>query len=351
VEERVEDVVVVGGGIVGMSIAAELGRRGRRVVVLERSAGSAATGSSKGTARFRQLANYPDESFLDLGIRARELWGKVESASGDRILVPTGNLSIGDAADLVALANGLRSRGLPVEEVDGADVPRRWPHLRAQARGMLFQLDGEVIAADAAYRAMVKIAESRGVSVVRGAEVGGIATQTDRVAVSAGAESFEGSRLVVAAGPWIASIAALVDLELDVHVSCQTVAWFEMPDEVLARTPTVTDWSGGEPYLLVDPGHGVKAAEHERGPEVAADEPGTIDTASIDRLRGFLSGLFLAPISEPAETDTCLYTNAPGDRIVIESTGRVVAVSACSGQGFQYAPAAAELVTDALDAT
>jgi sarcosine oxidase len=351
VEERVKDVVVVGGGIVGVSIAAELGHRGRSVVVLERSAGSGATGSSKGTARFRQLANYPDESFLDLGIRARELWGEVESGSGERILVPIGNLSIGDEANLLALANGLRSRGLPVEELDGADVPGRWPHMRAQAGGMLFQPDGEVIAADVAYRATVKIAESRGASIVRGAQVVGIDEQTDRVVISTGTESFETSRIVLAAGPWIRSIAALVDLELDVRVSCQTVAWFEMPDEVLARTPTVTDWSGREPYLLVDSGHGVKTAEHERGPEIAADEPGTIDAASIDRLHGFLSGLFFAPIPEAAETDTCLYTNAPGDQIVIESAGRVVAVSACSGQGFQYAPAVAELVSDALDAT
>jgi glycine/D-amino acid oxidase-like deaminating enzyme len=245
VEERVKDVVV-GGGIVGMSIAAELGRRGRSVVVLERSANSAATGSSKGTARFRQLANYPDDSFLDLGIRARQLWGEVESGSGERILLPTGNLSLGDEADLLALANGLRSHGLPVEEVNGADVPGRWPHMRAQAGGMLFQPDGEVIAADVAYRATVTIAESRGVSVVRGAEVVGIEEQTDRVAVSTGAASFEASQVVLAAGPWITRVAALVDLELDVHVSCQTVAWFEMPDEVLARTPTVTDWSGRE---------------------------------------------------------------------------------------------------------
>jgi glycine/D-amino acid oxidase-like deaminating enzyme len=95
----------------------------------------------------------------------------------------------------------------------------------------------------------------------------------------------------------------------------------------------------------------VKTAEHERGPDVDPDEPGTIDTSSIDRLRGFLSGLFLAPIPEATETDTCLYTNAPGDRIVIESIGRVLAVSACSGQGFQYAPAVAELVGGALDTT
>ncbi len=345
-----EDVVVVGGGIVGLAVAAELGRRGHEVRVLERSAATMATGSSKGTARFRQLADYPDESFLDLGIRAREIWREVEAAADDPIFRRTGNLSIGDGADLAALARGLQSRDLPVEEVAGDDVARRWPHLRARADDVLFQPDGEVIAADVAYRAMVTMAASRGVSIERGVTVLGVDQGPDRVQVSTSEGPVEAARVVLAAGPWIARLAASVGLELDVHVSTQTVAWFEMPADILTSTPTVTQWSEREPYLLPD-GPRLKAAEHERGPELDPDDPGGIDPASVERLRAFWSGLFVQPVPDVAETDTCLYTNAPGDRIVIETAARVVAVSACSGQGFQYAPAVAMLVSDAVEST
>lgn len=345
-----EDVVVVGGGIVGMAVAAELGRRDHGVRVLERSVPMVATGSSKGTARFRQLADYPDESFLDLGIRAREIWGEVETAADDRIFRRTGNLSIGTVADLTALAQGLRSRDLPVEEVAGGDVSGRWPHMRARADDVLFQPDGEVITADVAYRAMVTIAASRGVSIQRGVTVLGVDQGPDRLRVSTSDGPVEASRVVLAAGPWVAGLAASVGLEFDVHVSTQTVAWFEMPADIVASTPTVTQWSEREPYLLPD-GRRLKAAEHERGPELDPDDPGGIDQTSVERLRGFLSGLFEAPVPDVAEADTCLYTNAPRDRIVIRTAGRVVAVSACSGQGFQYAPAVAALVSDAVEAT
>jgi glycine/D-amino acid oxidase-like deaminating enzyme len=346
----VEDVVVVGGGIVGMAVAAELGRRGHGVRVLERSAAAAATGSSKGTARFRQLADYPDESFLDLGIRAREIWGDMETVAGERIFRRTGNLSIGDAADLTKLTQGLRSRNLPVEEVAGGDMPRRWPHLRVRADDVLFQPDGEVIAADVAYRAMVAISASRGVSVVRGVTVVGVDQRPDRLLVLTSQGPVEAARVVLAPGPWVAGLAASVGLELDVHVSCQTVAWFEVPADVVASTPTVTQWSEREPYLLPD-GRRLKAAEHERGPERDPDDQGSIDRTSVERLRAFVTGLFVVPLQHVAETDTCLYTNAPGDRIVIETSERVVAVSACSGQGFQYAPAVAALVSDVVEAT
>ena len=130
----------------------------------------------------------------------------------------------------------------------------------------------------------------------------------------------------------------------------QTVAWFEMPVGIVSSTPTVTQWSEREPYLLPD-GPRLKAAEHEPGPELDPDDRGASIKRASNGYADFLSGLFVEPVPEVAETDTCLYTNAPGDRIVIETSGRVVAVSACSGQGFQYAPAVAALVSDVVEAT
>ena len=345
-----DDVVVVGGGIVGLSVAAELAARGRRVTVLERSLGLAAAGSSKGSARFRQAANLPDDGWLDLGIRARERWVDVEPLATGPIFHPTGNLSIGTEDDLAELARGLRSRSLPVEEVEGVDLPRRWPHLRPQHFPVLFQPDGEVIAADVAYAATVALAGARGVSIVRDSPVQAVEVRADRVAMTTPRRTVDAARVVLAAGPWIAPLAQMGGLSLDVRVSCQTVAWFELPD-IPVTTPTVTDLTGAEPYLLPDPGHGVKAAEHARGPEIDPDDPGTTDLESVERLRTFLAALFVVPIAAPATTDTCLYTNAPGDRIALAHRGPVVAVSACSGQGFQYAPAVAELVADAVDAT
>ena len=57
-------------------------------------------------------------------------------------------------------------------------------------------------------------------------------------------------------------------------------------------------------------------------------------------------------LGEPVDVQTCLYANRPDDRFAIERHGRVVAVSACSGHGFKFAPAigerAAELVLEAL---
>jgi sarcosine oxidase len=38
------------------------------------------------------------------------------------------------------------------------------------------------------------------------------------------------------------------------------------------------------------------------------------------------------------ESESCLYTNTADERFIVERHGRVIAVSACSGHGFQFAP-------------
>jgi sarcosine oxidase len=37
-----------------------------------------------------------------------------------------------------------------------------------------------------------------------------------------------------------------------------------------------------------------------------------------------------------------MYTNTPDERFILERRGRVVAGSACNGQGFQFAPETGE---------
>jgi sarcosine oxidase len=339
------DVVVVGGGIIGVCSAAVLAERGRDVLLLERSAAAGAVGSSRGTARFRQLENHPDVAFLDLGVRARTAWGVFETEATAPIFHPTGNLSFGDPQGLAAFGSALRERGLPCEEVTGAEVHARWPILRARIEAALYQPDGEVIAADVAHASVLRVAEHRGVRVRRGVTATAIEPGASGAVVRMDGNPLVARQVVLAAGPWVGPLARTVGIDLPVEVTRQTVAWFGWRDD---PPPTLTEWSGREPYLLWDPGGGLKTAEHRRGPLSDPDDAAEPDDAAIERMKEWIAETFVAPFPPPSSSDTCLYTNAPDDRFVIEREGDVVVVSACSGHAFQYAPAIGGDVADAL---
>jgi monomeric sarcosine oxidase len=332
------DVIVVGAGIVGLATAVGLARRSMDVVVLERFRVGNDRGSSRGTSRFRQLAPHPTAEFVDMGISARRLWGEVEDRCSNSLFRQTGNISLGDPRQLEALSAALHDHAAPCELVRGSAAMDRWPFLRVSPDAIVaYQPDGEVIDVVGAVLAMAGAARAAGARIVEQCRVTSLDAGHDGVTVGTSTERLHARRVVITAGPWANELLSLVGIEIPVSVSTQTVAYFRVDG---FAPPTVTDWRDREPYALPDPVHGLKVAEHGRGPDGDPDSPQPPDTESVHRVTRWVHGLFPGVEPTPHHTEVCFYTNAPDDRFILERRGDIVMGSACSGQGFQFAPLA-----------
>ena len=132
------DAVVVGGGVIGLACAAALAARGRSLVLLERGAGLARETTARNSEVIHAGIYYPPGSLKarlcvagrealyarcrNLGIPHRQL-GKLIVANDDA-----------EIATLEAFARRGAENGAPgLELVDGAEVARREPAVRARA--------------------------------------------------------------------------------------------------------------------------------------------------------------------------------------------------------------------------
>jgi sarcosine oxidase len=338
--ERAE-IAVIGGGVVGAAAALALARRGARVTLLERFGLAEARGSSSGAARIYAPAAYPDESYLEMGLGALRRWRELGEASGESLLVGTGALSHGRFAERELPA--LRAAGVAAELVSSEEALRRFGVGVSDGGPLLHQPDAGVILADRARAALLRLATAHGAELRGGVRVRSIAPTDEAVEIEtdSGGERFAAA--IVAAGPWSRELLAGAGIEVSLSVSCQTVAYFGL--EPRARRPiALMDYEGEEPYALWDPDRGLKAALHARGPEVDPDDAHEPDPAVLKRLGEWVAARFPGAGREPTAVETCLYTNAPGERFVLERRGRVVVASACNGQGFQFAPETGERV-------
>lgn len=338
------DVIVVGAGIVGLATAAELARRSVDVLLLERFRLGNERGSSRGTSRFRQLAPHPTSEFVDMGISARRMWGEIEDRSPSALLRRTGNISFGDPPQLEALSAVLRDHDAPCELVRGSTAMQRWPYLRVSPdTTVAYQPDGEVIDVVGAILALAEAARGAGARIVEHCPVTSIDAGHDGVTVGTSTGRLHARRVVITTGPWANQLLSLAAIEIPVWVTTQTIAYFRVDGFV---PPTVTEWRDREPYALPDPVHGLKVAEHARGPDGDPDSPQPPDTEAVSRITHWVRGLFPALDPTPHHTEACLYTNAPDDRFILERRGDIVIGSACSGQGFQFAPLVGSRLAD-----
>ena len=118
------DVVVAGAGVIGLSIAFELARAGRHVLVLERAhAGSGATSAAGGMLAPVSEADLEEGPLLSLGLDSLRRYGRfvadVEEVSALRCGLRTdGTLWVAvhrdDQEELAHLRATLRERGLAV---------------------------------------------------------------------------------------------------------------------------------------------------------------------------------------------------------------------------------------------
>jgi len=221
---RPTDIIVVGAGIIGCAIAAELGRRGASVqLVDERPAGMGATQASAGV-----LAPYIEASaaspLLDLGVRSLAMFDdfieRTVAASGVAVQYHrTGTLDValqdGAMDKLRATAALLASRDVAAELVDGHAARTEEPHLTHDiAGGLLIPSHGFVAAGDLV-RALATSARRHGTQVIEGGRVVRIMQEGGDTLVVTERCTLTGNAAVLAAGSWsgqldVAGIAARV---------------------------------------------------------------------------------------------------------------------------------------------
>ena len=210
------DVVIVGAGIAGASLAWRLAAR-RRVLLLEREAqpGSHATGRS--AAMFMESYGPPAVRALTRASRAFYLLPPEGFTSG-RLLTPRGSLYVAapGQGDLLAQTRTELADGCPdLQVLDAAAALRRLPCLRAdQVLGALYDGNGFDIDVDALLRGFLRGLRKLGGTMRTGAGL----TAAERVD-NQGAPAWQltlgdGSSLQVglvvnAAGAWADEIAAL----------------------------------------------------------------------------------------------------------------------------------------------
>ncbi len=238
------DVIVIGAGVQGASLAFHLARRGVRPLVVERRAVAAgATGRSSGLVRMH----------YDLLVDARiafESYGWfaawAERVGGECGFTKTGFIQLvgSDKADLLrANVADQRSIGIRTEVV----TPQRMRELAPA----LAVTDDEIGAfepdsgyADPASTAMSLLTAARldGARLVTGAEVTGISTAGGAVTgVQTSKGSFAAPVVVDAAGGWAARVAALAGMRIPVEVWRHDVAYIGTPVDLPMPFPVVID--------------------------------------------------------------------------------------------------------------
>jgi sarcosine oxidase len=356
VAEAHADVAIVGLGVIGLSTALALARRGLRVVGIDRFGSGHPATSSTGPSRSIRLA-YEQPIYVELAREAVERWRGLERDTGDRILLLTGQLDLGPAAKLERLAAGMRAADAPFDELDADGIIARFPEIRPhRGEHALFHAEAGTVLADVGMRALRHRAEDAGAALSEPEAAialdgsGDVATiETDR------GRTIRASTAIVSAGPWLGGLLTPIGLALPLAPAVAQVTFVGMPQ--LDDRPGIVDWQVDE--------HGVGVYGHpvpEVGYKVAFDagsadpwDPDD-DTWAPDLVEAQSLARWVASRMPDASPHLIRHqrhpwTMTPDGDFVIDRRGPLVIAGGCAGHAFKFGPALGELVADLAEGT
>jgi glycine oxidase len=215
------DVVVVGGGIIGLSVAWRARARGLSVTLLDRGPlASAASHVAAGMLAPVTEAQSGELALLGLGIRSAALWprfaAELEEISGLSVgYRPCGTIVVAgdrDQAEALERERVLRARlGLEVRRLLPSAARQLEPALAPTIRAALEAPDDHAVDPRLACAALAVAAERAGVVLRPGTEVAAVIVAHGG---AGGVELATGERItagdvVVAAGPWSSALRGI----------------------------------------------------------------------------------------------------------------------------------------------
>ena len=350
---EVADVVVVGGGVMGLSTAYHLARAGvERVLLLERGAlGEGSTCRAAGGVR----ALFSDAINITLGLRSLQTFVRFGHDFGQDIdLHQVGYLFLlDDAADVATFERNAElqnARGVPSRMISPAEAKRLSPMIdSAGLAGALFSPQDGHCTPESVVLGYATAARAHGVRIVTSCPATGLLLDDGAIA---GVETARGtvrtSTVVCAAGAWSKEVGGWAGVDLPVEPLRREIALTEPVPGLDPATPFTIDFSSSFYF-------------HREGPGLLMGLPERVDSwgFGLTRSRTWLEELAEAMarrvpgLAEVGITGgwAGLYEMTPDHNALIgveDLPGGSRFLYACgfSGHGFLMGPAVGEVLRD-----
>jgi sarcosine oxidase, subunit beta len=350
------DVVIVGGGIVGSSIAWHLTTAGcRNVLVIEResSQGKGSTGKSMGGVR----AQFSTPVNIQMSLYSIPFYARFDETLGyPAEYRPQGYLFVATKESHLAYlhTNFEKQKALGLETarmISGEEITGRYPQLRSDdiLGGSFCTTDG-FVDPYSAMNGFMASAVDKGATLWKKTEVTAIHKDQNGISAVSTTRGEVSTRTVVnAAGAWAASVAGMVGIDLPVTPLRRMLVPSEPFDDFPHSSPMIIDMSNG--FHFRPEGRGFLLAWND--PEETSDKP-DFEPSFVEKILILAANRVPAfenlPVN-PKRAWAGLYEMSPDHHCILGGVAEIPGfylANGFSGHGVMHAPATGKILSDLI---
>jgi sarcosine oxidase subunit beta len=350
--EKTADIVIIGGGVVGVSIAYHLAlRKAGKIILLEKGQlGEGSTSRCVGGIR----TQFSTEINIQFSLESLKRFEKFEDEFGVNpefkrigyLFLATTETEIRVFKENVKLQ---KKFGIPVELLDSDEIKRRWPYLRVDdvLGGTFCSWDGYAGPSEV-LSGFVNGAKRLGVKIYEGTEATGVSLEDGKVSgVGTKGEEISTPIVVNAGGPFASLIGEMAGVRIPVKPLRRQVfvtAPFHLTDQVI---PLTIDFHRGwyfrpevDGFLLSGP------LDLEPSFNTNIDYEAMAEASE--------NAIYRVPALEKARIArgwAGLYEISPDNHAILGKVPEVegfILANGFSGHGFQHSPAVGKVIAELI---
>jgi sarcosine oxidase subunit beta len=355
------EVLVIGGGIVGLSAAYSLAKRGAEVTVFEKgSLGDGSTARAVGGIR----SQYSTAVNVELSLASKPVWDSFEEEFGvDIAHRKIGYLFLARTEETAARfrenVRMQRDCGAESQFLTPEAATEHCPGLDpTMFVGATYNPDDGVADPNLAVQGYTRAVSEENVEVRTGTAVTDIHRDGERVvgveidSGNGGTERIEADYVVNAAGPWAARVGNLAGVSLPISPRRRQIAVVDPTPPVPEDVPLTIDLDTGSYFRPERDGKALVGGHFADDPDPEKDPDYVDDGIDIDWAAKAVEAAaewadYFGPETRIRRGWSGLYAVMPDHHPILEETvPGLVTAAGFSGHGFQHAPATGQIVAE-----
>ena len=271
------DVIVIGGGPIGLSSAYHLSKRRARTLVLEQFTFANQLGSSAGVSRQFRIP-YPEQYMVKLVKQSIPFWDELQSLTKVPLLDKVGTLWFGDPSvktsegNIAEAETALKAEGVSYTTLDREALEKQYPFTGLPEPYVgLFQDQGASINLQATIETLLAYNQNSASTTIKdNAPVTDIVRTDGKFHVTTPLGVFSAAKLVLTPGPYANSVFHLLGFHIEATYWNMASAFYKVKDPTV-KYPT---------WFVFQKPQGDNGNEFYGFPEVSWNYPGYIRVAS-----------------------------------------------------------------------
>ncbi|MCC5905986.1 MAG: FAD-dependent oxidoreductase [Balneolaceae bacterium] len=238
------DVIVIGGGPMGLAASAELAKSGKSTLLLEQYQFLNQKGSSAGLSRQFRL-QYAQKYMAQLALDAIPYWDELQENTSKLLIDNVGSLWFGDPeissqeGGVQAAMKVMNELEIPYSKLTAGQIEEQFPFKNIPENYIgFFQKDGGIINLKATQEALFNICRNASnVDLCDRTAVTNIESlETGEIIVSTAGETYVSQKLVITPGAFINDILRFFGLSVNIDIWEMSSAYYRKTKEV--KLPT-----------------------------------------------------------------------------------------------------------------